>query len=76
VWLRFDTLAKQYQNLNIFWHSGKLYATYTNYLLQEVDISTLESLDYWDVNGAWDRPFTSHPDAGEVDLNLLHVTRN
>ncbi|XP_011005228.1 PREDICTED: carotenoid 9,10(9',10')-cleavage dioxygenase 1-like [Populus euphratica] len=59
--LRLGTIAKHYQNVNIFYHSRKLYATGDNYLPQEVDISTLESLDYWDVNGAWDRPFTSHP---------------
>ncbi|PNS92570.3 hypothetical protein POPTR_018G042650v4 [Populus trichocarpa] len=59
--LRLGTIAKHYQNVNIFLHSGKLYATGDNYLPQEVGISTLESLDYWDVNGAWDRPFTSHP---------------
>ncbi|KAF9662252.1 hypothetical protein SADUNF_Sadunf18G0033800 [Salix dunnii] len=59
--LRLGTPAKHYQNVNIFCHSGKLYATGDNYLPLEVDISTLESFDYWDVNGAWDRPFTSHP---------------
>lgn len=28
---------------------------------QEIDIFTLETLGNWDVNGAWNRPFTSHP---------------
>ncbi|KAL5783303.1 hypothetical protein ACOSP7_008332 [Xanthoceras sorbifolium] len=48
-------------NTLIFEHSGKLYAIAENYLPQEVDISTLETRDEWNVNGAWNRPFTSHP---------------
>ncbi|KAJ9688245.1 hypothetical protein PVL29_014119 [Vitis rotundifolia] len=46
---------------SIFEHSGKFYAIAENHLPQEIDIFTLETLEESDVNGAWDRPFTSHP---------------
>ncbi|KAJ4830753.1 hypothetical protein Tsubulata_020784, partial [Turnera subulata] len=59
--LRFGIAAKHYQNVNIFEHAGKFYTTGDSYLAQEINISTLASLDEWDLNGAWDRPFTSHP---------------
>ncbi|PRQ27514.1 putative 9-cis-epoxycarotenoid dioxygenase [Rosa chinensis] len=59
--LRFGTVIKHMSNTNVFEHSGKIYSIAENYLPQEVDISTLETICDWDVNGTWDRPFTSHP---------------
>lgn len=45
----------------MFEHSGKLYSVAENYVPQEIDILTLETRRNWDVNGAWNRPFTAHP---------------
>ncbi|PQQ04025.1 carotenoid 9 10(9 10)-cleavage dioxygenase 1 isoform X1 [Prunus yedoensis var. nudiflora] len=59
--LRFGAANKYFSNTNVFEHSGRVYSVTENYLPQEVDISTLETLSDWDVNGAWDRPFTGHP---------------
>ncbi|CBI27963.3 unnamed protein product, partial [Vitis vinifera] len=59
--LRFGMVNKQISSTSIFEHSGKFYAFAQNHLPQEIDIFTLETLEEWDVNGAWDRPFTSHP---------------
>ncbi|KAF8400858.1 hypothetical protein HHK36_014161 [Tetracentron sinense] len=59
--LRFGTVTKHISNTNIFGHSGKFYSIAENYIPQEIDIFTLETYNDWDINGAWDRPFTSHP---------------
>lgn len=58
---RFGKINKHLRNTSVFEHGGKVYAIAENYLPQEIDVSTLLSLEDWDVNGAWDRPFTSHP---------------
>ncbi|KAF8400856.1 hypothetical protein HHK36_014159 [Tetracentron sinense] len=59
--LRFGTVTKHISNTNIFEHSGKVYTIAENYLPQEIDIFTLETYNDWDINGSWDRPFSSHP---------------
>ncbi|XP_059639101.1 carotenoid 9,10(9',10')-cleavage dioxygenase 1-like [Cornus florida] len=59
--LRFVKVNKDFSNTNVLMHSGKLYAVAENDLPQEIDILTLETLGNWDVNGAWNRPFTAHP---------------
>jgi len=45
----------------VFEHSGKFYSVAENHIPQEIDIFTLKTLRNWNVSGAWDRPFTSHP---------------
>ncbi|XP_029127782.1 carotenoid 9,10(9',10')-cleavage dioxygenase 1 isoform X2 [Cajanus cajan] len=60
-WLRFGKVNKYISNTNVFEHSGKFYSVAENHIPQEIDIFTLKTLKNWDVNGAWDRPFTSHP---------------
>ena len=52
---------KKTGSTNIFEHSGKLYAVSENHLPLEFDPLTLETMEEWGVNGAWDRAFTSHP---------------
>ncbi|KAK9208106.1 hypothetical protein WN944_000460 [Citrus x changshan-huyou] len=59
--LRFGKINKYISNTNIFEHAGKFYSVAENHMPQEIDIFTLETLGNWDVNGAWNRPFTSHP---------------
>ncbi|WRX34970.1 Carotenoid oxygenase - like 10 [Theobroma cacao] len=61
VLLRFGQVNKYLSNTNVIEHSGKLYTIAENHLPQEIDILTLKALDMWDVNGAWNLPFTSHP---------------
>ncbi|WRX32631.1 Carotenoid oxygenase - like 10 [Theobroma cacao] len=61
VLLRFGKPYKNTSNTNFFEHSGKFYSAVESYLPQEIDIFTLEALGNWDVNGAWNRPFTAHP---------------
>ncbi|KAK8550458.1 hypothetical protein V6N13_118976 [Hibiscus sabdariffa] len=71
--LRFGKPYKNMSNTNVFEHSGKLYSIAENDLPQEIDIFTLEALGDWDVNGAWNRPFTSHPKRVPADgEKLLH----
>ncbi|TKY74555.1 Carotenoid 9,10(9',10')-cleavage dioxygenase [Spatholobus suberectus] len=69
-WLRFGKVHKYISNTNVFEHLGKFYSVAENHIPQEIDIFTLKTLKNWDVNGAWDRPFTSHPkkapDTGEL----------
>ncbi|KAK1267644.1 Carotenoid 9,10(9',10')-cleavage dioxygenase 1 [Acorus gramineus] len=38
-----------------------IYMRTENHLPYEIDKSNLKTGKIWDVNGAWDRPFTSHP---------------
>lgn len=59
--LRYGMPNKIMSNTNIIEHAGKFYSIAENYLPQEIDIRTLETLGNWDVDGAWTRPFTSHP---------------
>ncbi|KAL2516875.1 putative 9-cis-epoxycarotenoid dioxygenase [Abeliophyllum distichum] len=59
--LRFGIPNKRMSNTNVFEHSGKFYSISENYIPQEIDILTLLTLGNWDLNGAWTRPFTSHP---------------
>ncbi|XP_073129568.1 carotenoid 9,10(9',10')-cleavage dioxygenase 1-like isoform X2 [Henckelia pumila] len=61
--LRYGMPNKIMSNTNIIEHAGKFYSIAENYVPQEIDIKTLETLGEWDVNGAWTRPFTSHPKA-------------
>ncbi|WVZ18495.1 hypothetical protein V8G54_005817 [Vigna mungo] len=60
-WLRFGKVNKYISNTNVFEHSGKFYSVAENHIPQEIDIFTLKTVRNWNVNGAWDRPFTSHP---------------
>ncbi|KAF3446413.1 hypothetical protein FNV43_RR11592 [Rhamnella rubrinervis] len=59
--LRFGKVNKYISNTNVFEHSGKFYSIAENHIPQEIDILTLKTLGNWDVPGAWNRPFTSHP---------------
>ncbi|RDX61223.1 Carotenoid 9,10(9',10')-cleavage dioxygenase 1, partial [Mucuna pruriens] len=75
-WLRFGKVNKYLSNTNVFEHSGKFYSGAENHIPQEIDIFTLKTLKNWDVNGAWDRPFTSHPKRapGTGELVMFGVT--
>nr|GMD08039.1 carotenoid 9,10(9',10')-cleavage dioxygenase 1-like [Ipomoea batatas] len=57
-------------------HSGRVYAITENHLPFDIDISTLQTLGSWDVNGGWTRPFTSHakkaPRSGELVMMGFH----
>ncbi|XP_025012666.1 carotenoid 9,10(9',10')-cleavage dioxygenase 1 isoform X2 [Ricinus communis] len=59
--LRFGKINKHLSNTNVFEHAGRFYSVAENYIPQEIDIFTLKTLGNWDVNGSWNRPFTSHP---------------
>ncbi|KAK6927363.1 Carotenoid oxygenase [Dillenia turbinata] len=59
--LRFGMVNKHMSNTNIIEHGGKFYCVAENYVPQEVNLITLETFEDWDINGAWERPFTSHP---------------
>ncbi|TQD79120.1 hypothetical protein C1H46_035321 [Malus baccata] len=73
--LRFGKVNKYLSNTNVFEHSGKFYSIAENHIPQEIDIITLETLGNWDVSGAWNRPFTSHPKRapGSEELIILGV---
>ncbi|XP_077232416.1 carotenoid 9,10(9',10')-cleavage dioxygenase 1-like [Tasmannia lanceolata] len=58
--LRFGKVNKDLGNTSIFEHGGKSYAVTENHLPLEVDPFSLKTLGSWDINGGWDRPFTSH----------------
>uniref|UniRef100_A0A5B7CCU4 Carotenoid 9,10(9',10')-cleavage dioxygenase 1-like n=1 Tax=Davidia involucrata TaxID=16924 RepID=A0A5B7CCU4_DAVIN len=59
--LRFGDINKILSNTSVFEHAGKYYSIAENYLAQEIDISTLQTLSNWELDGAWGRPFTTHP---------------
>ncbi|XP_076895699.1 carotenoid 9,10(9',10')-cleavage dioxygenase 1-like [Bidens hawaiensis] len=59
--LRFGIVNKIMSNTNVFEHGGKYYSVAENYVPQEIDLSSLETYGNWNLNGAWSRPFTSHP---------------
>lgn len=59
--LRFGTPNEQISNTSIIEHAGKFYSVAENFVPQEIDVSNLETLGNWDLDGAWTRPFTSHP---------------
>ncbi|KAI3935755.1 hypothetical protein MKX01_032939 [Papaver californicum] len=59
--LRFGKFNKVISNTNVFEHAKKFYSIAENYVPQEIDINTLKTLGNWDIDGTWDRPFTSHP---------------
>ncbi|XP_077228534.1 carotenoid 9,10(9',10')-cleavage dioxygenase 1-like isoform X4 [Tasmannia lanceolata] len=59
--LRYGKVNKDLGNTTVFEHGGKSYAATENHIPIEIDLFSLETLDSWDINGAWDRPFSSHP---------------
>ncbi|XP_047968412.1 carotenoid 9,10(9',10')-cleavage dioxygenase 1-like [Salvia hispanica] len=75
-YLRFGFVNKYLSNTSVFEHSGKLYSSAENHIPQDIDIFTLETGRNWDVNGSWNRPFTSHPkrdpDTGELVIMGIH----
>ncbi|KAK8509272.1 hypothetical protein V6N11_007674 [Hibiscus sabdariffa] len=73
--MRFSKANKQLSNTNVFEHGGKIYSVAENDKPQEINILTLQTLDDWDVNGAWNRPFSSHPKKapGTGELVILGV---
>ncbi|KAL8522068.1 hypothetical protein ACS0TY_012284 [Phlomoides rotata] len=78
-YLRFGIVNKIASNTNVFEHSGKVYSAAENYIPQEIDILTLETKLNWDVNGAWNRPCTSHPKkvpgTGELVITGAHLEK-
>ncbi|KAK4274277.1 hypothetical protein QN277_017525 [Acacia crassicarpa] len=75
-WLRFGKVNKYISNTNVFEHSGKFYSIAENHIPQEIDIITLKTLRNWDINGAGDRPFISHPKKapGTGELIIMGVS--
>ncbi|MED6205389.1 hypothetical protein PIB30_017201 [Stylosanthes scabra] len=69
--LRFGKVNKYISNTNVFEHSGKFYSVAESHIPQEIDIFTLKTLRNWDVNGAWNRPFCSHPKKAPGTGNLV-----
>ncbi|KAJ1258158.1 hypothetical protein BS78_10G053000 [Paspalum vaginatum] len=59
--LRFGKAVKDGANTNIFEHAGRAFAITENHLPYVIDINNLNTLGPYDINGAWDQPFTSHP---------------
>ncbi|TVU12426.1 hypothetical protein EJB05_46070, partial [Eragrostis curvula] len=59
--LRFGKAVKDSANTNIFEHAGRAFAVTENHLPYEINISDLNTLGPYNINGAWDQPFTSHP---------------
>ncbi|CAM8949539.1 unnamed protein product [Rhodiola kirilowii] len=59
--MRFGKVNKDMSNTSVFELAGRFYAAAENHLPQEINLLTLETLGEYNVNGAWNRPFTSHP---------------
>jgi len=59
--LRFEKAVKDSANTNIFEHAGRAFAVTENHLPYEINISNLNTLGPYNINGAWNQPFTSHP---------------
>ncbi|MFQ6657755.1 hypothetical protein Gotur_027298 [Gossypium turneri] len=73
--LRYGKVNKEISNTNVFEHGGKMYSIAENHKPQEINILTLETLNDWDVNGGWNRPFSSHPKKapGTGELVILGI---
>ncbi|XP_031125654.1 carotenoid 9,10(9',10')-cleavage dioxygenase 1-like [Ipomoea triloba] len=73
--LRFGEVNKYLSNTNVFEHSNKYYSIAENHLPQEIDIFSLQTLRNWNLNGSWNRPFTSHPKKapGTGELVLMGI---
>ncbi|KAG8491268.1 hypothetical protein CXB51_014453 [Gossypium anomalum] len=73
--LRYGKVNKEISNTNVFEHGGKMYSIAENHKPQEINILTLETLNDWDVNGGWKRPFSSHPKKapGTGELVILGI---
>ena len=72
--MRFGKAARDICNTNVFEHGGKIYAITENHLPYEIEPFTLNTLEEWTVNGAWDRPFTSHPKVVYISLYIPILT--
>ncbi|CAD6337583.1 unnamed protein product [Miscanthus lutarioriparius] len=59
--LRFGKAVKDSANTNIFEHAGRAFAITENHLPYEININNLNTLGLYNINGAWNQPFTSHP---------------
>ncbi|KAG0448224.1 hypothetical protein HPP92_027919 [Vanilla planifolia] len=59
--LRFGKAIKDLSNTNVFELSGRAFSITENHLPHEIDLSSLETLGTWDLNGAWNRSFMAHP---------------
>ncbi|XP_052157761.1 carotenoid 9,10(9',10')-cleavage dioxygenase 1-like [Oryza glaberrima] len=59
--VRFGKPVKDSANTSIFEHAGRAFAATENHLPYEIDINNLRTLGPYNINGAWDQPFTSHP---------------
>ncbi|CAA2982420.1 carotenoid 9,10(9, 10)-cleavage dioxygenase 1-like [Olea europaea subsp. europaea] len=75
-WLRFGLVDKYLSNTNVFEHSGKFYSISENHIPQEIDIRTLETLENWDIDKGWRRPFTSHPKLIMVNLRIYRLIKH
>ncbi|XP_057737840.1 carotenoid 9,10(9',10')-cleavage dioxygenase-like [Arachis stenosperma] len=77
--LRFGENYKYYSNTDVIEHSGKFYSVSDSHLPFEIDIFTLNTLNQWDFNGVWNRPFGSHPkkvlDTGELVIFGVEATK-
>ncbi|RLN12190.1 hypothetical protein C2845_PM09G03800 [Panicum miliaceum] len=71
--LRFGKAVKDSANTNIFEYAGRAFAVTENHLPYEIDINNLNTLGPYNINGAWDQPFTSHPKKihGSGDLVII-----
>ncbi|XP_071704210.1 carotenoid 9,10(9',10')-cleavage dioxygenase 1-like [Rutidosis leptorrhynchoides] len=54
-------IDKMSSNTSVFEHAGKYYSATENFIPQEIDIISLETIDNWYPGGTWRRAFTSHP---------------
>ncbi|OMO91085.1 Carotenoid oxygenase [Corchorus olitorius] len=77
--LRFGQVNRFLSNTNVIEHSGRVYSISETDLPQEIDMLTLKTLGGWDFNGAWNRPFTSHPKkapgTGELVIMGINPTK-
>jgi carotenoid cleavage dioxygenase-like enzyme len=70
--LRFGKAVKDSANTNIFEHAGRAFAITENHLPYEININNLSTLGSYNINGAWDQPFTSHPKVCNDRLNNFY----
>ncbi|OMO61912.1 Carotenoid oxygenase [Corchorus capsularis] len=77
--LRFGKVNKQLSNTAVIEHAGKFYSVAENHEPQEINIITLETLHNWVLDGAWDKPFSSHPKkapgTGELVIMGINATK-
>ncbi|OEL13442.1 hypothetical protein BAE44_0025539 [Dichanthelium oligosanthes] len=66
--LRFGKPVKDSANTSIFKVAGRAFAISENHQPYEINVTNLDTIGPYDIDGSWGRPFTSHPKVNNDNL--------